>query len=79
MYIINVPQEKSIIVVLQKYIAPNTISFSPFTVRGGKLMESPLKLHDKSAKTIFTTSAVGRPAGGMPAFEHPVRGATVLA
>jgi hypothetical protein len=57
---------------------PHKISFSPFTVRGGKLMESPLKIHYKSTKAISTTSAVGRPASGMTAFERPA-GATVLA
>jgi hypothetical protein len=89
LYIIVVPHKKSIIVVgQQKYSCTpkikssvslrSIISFSPFTVRGRKLMINPLIRH-RSNKTISMTPAVRRPAWGMTAFERPARGATVLA
>jgi hypothetical protein len=62
----------------KKSILQNTISFSPFTVRGGKLMESPRRTHDKSVEAICIASAVRRRAGGMTAFEEPPEGVTTV-
>lgn len=55
-----------------------SISFSPFTVRGRKLMSKPPMFY-RSTETICMAPAVRRRAGGMTAFEGLFRGPTVLA
>jgi hypothetical protein len=90
MNIIVGSQKKSIIVVPQQKNSctpkikssgslRSIMSFSPFTVRGRKLMVKYPLIQYRSTETISMTPAVRRRAGGMTAFERPIRGVTVLA
>jgi hypothetical protein len=57
----------------------NRINFPPFTVRGREFMRKIPLIKYRGLKPWSTCGAVRRFAGVMTAFEHPVRGATVLA